>query len=224
MKKTLFVMFMLFASVLLFGAIAFAADPVTAAVPPDVGSLAWFIANINPLAAIATTILLAVSELLSLTGATKANGVIQLIINLLKALTGQKSDNSQSGFVGIRLLASMLIISFAFALLSGCATTGTATPAANDSPVILAGKSLLTVKATITTAAKATDALCQAGKISTDKCVMAKDAYVQAKTAYDSAVDAYLLLTQGGDPAKFADSLQRCQNIAGVFLKLAESK
>lgn len=106
-------------------------------------------------------------------------------------------------------------------LLSGCATNP-AKPSTNDSPQVMAGKSLLAVKGTIVTAATTTDALCKAGTLKPDICLQARDAYLQAQPAYDAAVDAYLLMsTQGGDPAAFGAAIIRVQAIAQNLLLIS---
>jgi hypothetical protein len=136
------------------------------------------------------------------------------------------SDQAQAGFIRLPLL--FLIAAFAGAIaLTGCATTAppsattSTVAAASDSPMALAGKSLLAVKTAIVTAATATDAFCKAGKIGPDKCAQAKAAYEMAKPAYDAAVDAYLLMSQGyGDPAAFGTALARIQGIADNLLIL----
>ena len=172
-------------------------------------------------------------------------GLLALINLILRTVTHQPIDWSATtasgeqppgppataGFVQIPLalmLSSLLLIGL-LANLSGCATTAPATqPGAavtastKDNPMQLAGKSLLAVKSTIVTAATATDAFCKAGKIGPDKCAQAKAAYELAKPAYDSAVDAYLLMSQGyGDPAAFGAALARIQTIADNMLQLA---
>lgn len=162
-------------------------------------------------------------------------GVILGAINIvLRAITNEPLDWSgqgtnddlppptgQAGFARVVTLLILFALATIMLTAPGCATTPAATPAPNDSPVILAGKSLLAVKSTITTSATAVNALCEAKKITVDKCAQARDAYNLSKPAYDSAVDAYLLMIQGGDPARFADSLQRVQNIATTLLTLA---
>jgi len=133
---------------------------------------------------------------------------------------------SDAGFVRLPLL--FLLTAFACIIaLTGCATTtptaATSTVATvKDNPMALAGKSLLAVKTTIVVAATSVDALCQAGTIGTDKCAQAKAAYDLAKPAYDSAVDAYLLMSQGyGDPVAFGTALARVQGIADNLLILS---
>lgn len=137
-------------------------------------------------------------------------GSILAVINLaLRIVTGTSldwsvtgttptnQDNGQAGFVSLPLLVVMLALG-GLMLLAGCATTGAvSTPAASDSPQVLAGKSLLAVKSTIVTAAPAVDGLCRSGAMAADKCAAARVAYEQAKPAYDTAVDAYLLMTSG---------------------------
>lgn len=165
-------------------------------------------------------------------------GSILAIINLiLRAVTSQPLDwgtpakpvdGGTAGFVQIPLLFMILSL---FAL-GACATTAPVIPPATTAPgaaatvkdntLAMAGKSLLAVKSTIVTAATATDAFCKAGKIGPDKCAQAKAAYELAKPAYDSAVDAYLLMTQGyGDAAAFGSALGRVQAIADNLLTLS---
>jgi hypothetical protein len=142
------------------------------------------------------------------------------------------SPPPQGGFVQLALLLMLISLALIGALVNGCATTSPVTmpgaavvsPAATskDNPLQLAGKSLLAVKSTIVVAATTTDSLCKAGKITPDKCAQAKAAYDLSKPAYDSAVDAYLLMSQGyGDPAAFAAALGRVQAIADNLLSLS---
>lgn len=154
-------------------------------------------------------------------GATKEqvisrDGLIGISGTLQPVVT---TTTSESGFIRLPLLAIMLL--FSLFCLAGCATTSPTTPAQNDSPQVLAGKSLLAVKSTIVTAAAATDRMCTTGAMAADKCAMASTAYGQSRLAYDSAVDAYLLMIQGRDPAAFAASLQRVQSLAANLLQLA---
>lgn len=150
-------------------------------------------------------------QVVSRDGLIGISGTLQPIVGTTTA--------SESGFVRLPLLAIMLLISLC--CLAGCATTSPATPTQNDSPQVLAGKSLLAVKSTIVTAAAATDRMCTTGAMAADKCAMARTAYGQSRLAYDSAVDAYLLMIQGRDPAAFAASLQRVQSLAANLLQLA---
>lgn len=149
-------------------------------------------------------------QVVSRDGLIGISGTLQPIVGTTTA--------SESGFIRLPLLAIMLLISLF--CLAGCATTST-TPTQNDSPQVLAGKSLLAVKSTIVTAAAATDRMCTTGAMAADKCAMARTAYGQSRLAYDSAVDAYLLMIQGRDPAAFAASLQRVQSLAANMLQLA---
>jgi hypothetical protein len=139
------------------------------------------------------------------------------------------AKSSDSGFISLRLLP-LLILAALLMLTAGCATTsptpisqpGAASSAPTDTPLILAGKSLMAVKSSIVTAATATDALCKAGKLSTDKCAQAKNAYELAKPAYDAAVDAYQLMSsKGGDAAAFGAALTRLQSLADNLIRLA---
>lgn len=141
-------------------------------------------------------------------------GVINTLLRFITKVPiewGGSSD--QAGFITISV-SFLITVSLLFSLLlfAGCATTGT--PVAQDSPQVIAGKSLLAVKSTIVTAAQATDGLCKVGTLKPNICAQAKAAYKLAKPAYDTAVDAYLLMVQGGDPAAFTDALQRVQGIA----------
>ncbi|MDA8428921.1 MAG: hypothetical protein M0T70_06660 [Geobacteraceae bacterium] len=133
------------------------------------------------------------------------------------AIEEPPAPGAEAGFIRLPLLAALALTGLLF--LAGCATTGTA-PAANDTPQVIAGKSLLAVKSTIVTAAQATDGLCRVGTLKPDSCAQAKAAYELAKPAYDSAVDAYLLMVQGGDPAAFTTALQRVQGIAANLAQL----
>lgn len=130
-------------------------------------------------------------------------------------------DSGQAGFVNLRFLVELFLIGCALLMLAACATTSPTAPVANDNPQILAGKSLLAVKASIVAAATATDALCKQNQLSLGTCIRASELYEQSKPAYVAAVDAYLLMsTQGGDPAEFGRTLQRLQGIAGNMLQL----
>jgi len=174
----------------------------------------------------------------------EAQGGILAIINLiLRSVTGQPlewkpaaaDEDSEpphfipprsEGFIHVPLLPLILLFTLlALGSLSGCATTSSTTPqaaTAKDTPLQTAGKSLLAVKSAIVTAATATDALCKAGTLAPDKCAQAKAAYELSKPAYDSAVDAYLLMSQGyGDPAAFGVALSKVQAIATNLLTLS---
>jgi hypothetical protein len=187
----------------------------------------WYLSKtlwVNIIAAIALLVQTQTGFIVDAEAQAGILAVINLILRLITStgLTTGAQENSQTGFARIACMVVIALVMGAMLLVSGCASGpkgSTTTPAASDSPVILAGKSLLTVKASITTAATAVDSFCKAGKISADKCAQAKDAYSSSKSAYDSAVDAYLLMVQGGDPAKFGESLQRVQNIAATLLK-----
>lgn len=134
------------------------------------------------------------------------------------AIEEPPASRAEAGFIRLPLLAALTLIGLLF--LAGCATTGT--PAANDSPQVLAGKSLLAVKQTIVTAATATDGLCRAGTLKPDTCAQAKAAYELAKPAYDTAVDAYLLMSvKGGDAADFRAALLRVQDLAQNLLLIS---
>lgn len=118
-----------------------------------------------------------------------------------------------SGFVRIPVILSLVIIA-SLLMLAGCATTQTGNPQ-TDSPAQVAGKSLLTVKASILTAATTVDGLCNRKQLTPDKCLQAKQIYESSKPAYDTTVDAYMLMSsQGGDPAAFRAALIRLQDFA----------
>lgn len=124
-----------------------------------------------------------------------------------------------AGFVRLPLL--FLVALVMATLVAGCATTGT--PAAKDTPLQTAGKSLLAVQTSIVTAARVTDNLCKAGTLNKATCAQAKIAYEKTKPAYDMAVDAYLIMSSGGgDPADFESALLRVQNMAANFLLIAD--
>ncbi len=129
---------------------------------------------------------------------------------------------NQSGFIRLSLASFMSLTALAILLcLSGCATTS-ATPATGDTPQILAGKSLLAVKATIVSAATATDGLCKTATLKSDTCAQAKTAYEKSRLAYDAAIDAYVLMVQGsGDAQTFTTSLQQAQSLAANLTQLA---
>ncbi len=148
-------------------------------------------------------------------------GFINLILRIvtnsqLDWSTGPRpSDNAPPPVVPLLALIATA------ALISACAVPA-AKPATNDSPQIVAGKSLLAAKSTIVTAASATDTLCRSGQMPADKCAQAKLAYKTSQHAYDAAVDAYLLhSTQGGDPAELTQALVRVHDIANHLLQLA---
>jgi len=111
------------------------------------------------------------------------------------------------GFARLPLL-SVLALGCTLMLCAGCATLKT------EGPEVTAGKALLAVKQTVVTAAVTADALCGSGQMSAENCDRARAAYEIAKPAYDSAVDAYLLMIQGGDPAAFGGALARLQGLA----------
>lgn len=135
------------------------------------------------------------------------------------------ADAAQAGFIARGLLmplfASCLL---GLLMISACATTTAGTQITDkDTPLPTAGKSLLAVKSTIVTAATATDSLCKAGALKPDTCTAAKTAYEVAKPAYDTAVDAYLLMSSGGgDAANFGAALLRVQNLAAHLLQLSD--
>lgn len=124
------------------------------------------------------------------------------------------------GFVQIPLMLMMASL----LALGACAGPGTASrTTTSDTPLQTTGKSLLAVKSTIVTAATTVDRLCKAGTLKPDTCAEAKVAYDQARVAYDSAVDTYLLTTQGyGDPAALDSAITKLQAIALNLLTLAD--
>jgi hypothetical protein len=123
-------------------------------------------------------------------------------------------QGSEAGYFRIEPLLWVLL-GCSLLVMASCATLG------KDSPQVSAGKSLLAVKASIVTAATATDALCQARQLPSDICLQAEAAYTKAKPAYDSAVDAYLLMSTGGDPAAYQAAIIRVQDIANNLLLLS---
>jgi len=123
-------------------------------------------------------------------------------------------DTRQAGFARLPAMA-LLVLAAGLMLFAGCATVQ------KDGPQVTAGKSLLAVKQTIVAAANTADVLCRSGQMSADKCTQAKAAYEISKPAYDSAVDAYLLMSEGGDPAAFGAAMTRLQGIAGNMALLA---
>lgn len=149
------------------------------------------------------------------------NLVLRLItkepINWTGTSTDSASTNNQAGFASLPLLLGMGLLCLA---LAGCASIAPPAGDYKDAPLQTAGKSLLAAKSTITTAATTVDNLCKLHVLDTGTCSQARIAYDMSKPAYNSAVDAYLLLSQGGDPADFAASLKRLQDIAANLLKL----
>ena len=134
------------------------------------------------------------------------------------AIIPGKLGEAGSARVGLIITISpwiVLALIVAVLFMNGCATMQ------QESPQITAGKSLLAVKGTIVTAATTTDRLCKLQQIPVDDCNKAKAAYELARPAYDSAVDAYLLMSTGGDPAAFGAAITRVQSIAASMLKLA---
>jgi hypothetical protein len=134
---------------------------------------------------------------------------------------------ANAGFTRLPVLL-FLFAAFACAIVitGGCATSppvsgGAGGGTVSGTPMETAGKSLLAVKSTLVVTAVAVDGLCQAEKLSIDTCTRAKVIYEVAKPAYDDAVDAYLLMSQGGDPAAFAATLQRVQSLANSILTIS---
>jgi hypothetical protein len=154
--------------------------------------------------------------------------VLALINIILRCATNAPLDwaspsagTDNGGFIRLPLLFALVAIIG----LAGCALTKSATPStpvANDSPQVLAGKSLLAVKSTIVVSATSVDSLCRAGTLKPDVCAQAKATYEQTKPAYDAAVDAYLLMMSvGGDSADFGRALARVQSLANNLIAVA---
>lgn len=134
---------------------------------------------------------------------------------------------ADAGFIRIPFLSALLALSLLILLgLSACGTPGTvpvnANPIAGDTPVILAGKSLLAVKSTIVVAATSVDVACKNKIMSTQDCLQAKNAYKTAQAAYDAAVDAYLLYQAGsGNQEQFDRALANVSGLATSLLMLS---
>lgn len=120
----------------------------------------------------------------------------------------------EGGRVRLPLLTIIALGAILIGLI-GCAAMKT------DSPQITVGKSLLATKQTIVTAAVSADSLCRTGKLSADKCSLALEAYEDAKRGYDAAVDAYLLMQTGGDPAQVDTAMRRVAELTGNLVALA---
>lgn len=161
-------------------------------------------------------------------------GLLAMINVILRVVTKQPLDwaapaapggNTEAGFINLRCLVELFLVALAvMILLAGCASTRSVptSPSANDTPQVLAGKSLLAAKSTIVVAATSVDSLCKAGTLPIATCTQAKATYEQVKPAYDAAVDAYLLMTSvGGDPASFREAIIRVQTLAADLLRLS---
>lgn len=120
------------------------------------------------LAAIGVALL---SEYLSLNPNLKSNGIIQLVLNLLKKRA-----------TPLTLIGLLLV--------GGCAST--------DTPQMMAGKSLLAIQQTIVSTRQAIVVPCQKGAIPGAECRKMDDLYQQSKPIYDAAADAEILLLRGG--------------------------
>lgn len=155
-------------------------------------------------------------------------GILAIINVILRAVTGEPiawsgsapSDtagpNNEAGRAEWPTVVLVLVLSLSLLMFSGCAGLR------NNQDMATAGKALLTVKGSIVASAITTDRLCQAKTLSIDTCQQARDAYGTAKTAYDAAVDSYLLVQSGGgDPAAFAATLQRLESLAVNLAALA---
>lgn len=124
--------------------------------------------------------------------------------------------SGEAGFINLRCLAELFLIGALIAALAGCATMSGGN---SSTPLQTAGKSLLAAKSAIVTAATAADSLCKSRVMPADKCSQAKQAYELSKPAYDTTVDAYLLMSaQGGDSGDFSRALLRLQDIAANLL------
>lgn len=153
-------------------------------------------------------------------------GLLAVINIVLRAVTKDplgwsapdKGGETGSARAGLLLVLSpwlaLALIAAVVLSLNGCATMQT------ESPQVTAGKSLLAVKGTIVTAATTTDRLCKLQQIPVYDCTKARAAYELAKPAYDAAVDAYLLMSTGGDPAAFGAAITRVRSIAESMLQL----
>lgn len=146
----------------------------------------------------------------------------------LSALEPKAADlpPADAGFIRIPFLPVLLVLCVLSVLcFSACGTPNTPivdpAPAPNDSPVVLAGKSLLAVKSTIVVAATSMDQLCHAGTMTAQQCIQAKNAYKTAQTAYDAAVDAYLLFQAGsGTEEQYQRALANVSGLATNLLIL----
>lgn len=201
----------------------------------------WYLSKTLWLNAISVLALLLQTQVGFVIAPEAQAGLLALINLILRAITNSAIDWSHpvnsdlppsppaaAGYIRLSLLPWLVLVAvIALGSLSGCATT-TATggagssATAGDTPLTLAGKSLLACKSTIVTAAVAVDALCKAHTIDTATCAQAKDAYELAKPAWDSAIDAYLLWSLGhGDQASFNAALNRAQSLANNLLTLS---
>jgi len=133
----------------------------------------------------------------------KQVGLLGMINVVLRLITKKPVNwgSSEQGVITLRLLPLLLLGALCLALLPACASN----------PRITAGKSLLAAKATIVSAAQATDGLCKTRVLDEAKCRKAKETYELAKPLYDSTVDAYLLMSDGGDPQRFNILMQSLQ-------------
>lgn len=129
---------------------------------------------------------------------------------------GEHDRLGEAGFARFSLLMVLLAVAFLAIMctINGCSTMK------KEPPQVTAGKALLATKQTIVTAATVTDSLCRAGKLAPDKCADAYRAYQEAKRGYDAAVDAYLLMQVGGDPAEATAAVRRVEAIANNLLYL----
>lgn len=159
------------------------------------------------------------------------SGILALINIILRVITKAPLDwtrpqapesGPDAGYIRMPAVWFLCVAFAAIVALTGCATTNSNTPSSGETPLQIAGKSLLTVKSTIVVAATSADTLCKNGALSVDKCTQAKRAYETVKPAYDATVDAYLLMSsQGGDPAAFGAALIRVQSLAANFLLIS---
>lgn len=155
-------------------------------------------------------------------GSAQKNELLAAQSQGLSADKGTGDGLASAGFIRLPVALSLAALSCLIVFAAGCATTGQSPATAHkDTPLQTAGKSLLAVKSTIVTAATATDALCKSGKLSVDKCTQARAVYELSKPAYDAAVNAYLLMSSGGDPGAFDRSMTRIQSIATNLLQIS---
>lgn len=151
-------------------------------------------------------------------------GLLSLINIVLRAITKAPLDwstpatfpgNREGGFINRHILVAMfLMLAAVLLLLTGCATTKSA-------PLQISGTSLLAVKSTIVVAATSADRLCKNGTLTVPACTQIRTDYEAIKPAYDAAVDAYLLLSAGGDPGEYRRSLARVQELAAYLLTVS---
>jgi len=111
-----------------------------------------------------------------------------------EALKPYSPAGDEKGFVRPGLLAVLAGLALGLAM-TACATMKT------DPPEVVAGKSLLAMKATIITAATAGDEMCRQRSIAPAVCMALANYYQKAQPAYDLAADSLraVLLAKGPD-------------------------